>query len=207
MEAITVQIWRQEKIWLIFESDSVEGKGDYWGCRIEGGNELNPPLKNRGIEVRPMSRVGTMRVQGGREGSVNRIYTPLDPVRAGRPDTGKPYVIFYSAHFSDKPGIISSSGRRLCNTLNRLDQVLHLSDNFSPPSSSQIHLFVIGAYLSYLSPLHHPPLIHTYLPLVLMYPFPYFEEIAPMTPVAAVGNSSMFSLAVTGGDSGMGEWR
>ena len=60
MEEITIHIWRQGKISLIVESASVEEKGDYWRSQFEGGTDLTPPLDKRGIEVRPISGVGTM---------------------------------------------------------------------------------------------------------------------------------------------------
>ena len=65
--------WRQYNIGWIVDVDSVKGKEDYFKRCIDKGNDLTPPLYTRGVEVRTMSGVGPMRVQGGRKGFFRKI--------------------------------------------------------------------------------------------------------------------------------------
>ena len=90
---------------------SIEGKGYYHRRRFEGGTELTPPLDTGGINVRPMSGIGNMKVQGERKGFFKRIYASGDPGRSWRPDTGKTPAIVFCTQLLDEPGILSSSGR------------------------------------------------------------------------------------------------
>ena len=67
-------------------------------------------------------------------------------------------------------------------------------------SSSQIRLFVLGAYLSSTSTLCHPRLGHVSLPLGLMGTFLEFVEIPLMPPMVTVVDYGILYLARTGGD-------
>ena len=131
------------------------------------GLTSSPPIDTRGVEVRPMSVVGNMRGQRGRNGSVKRIYVSGYPGQAGRPDTSKTSEIVYCAQFLDKPWILFLLGIIITIPL------LGLIDSFSSQtsflnSSYQLRLFVIGDCLYPFSPLCRLPIGRASLSLVLM---------------------------------------
>ena len=49
-DAITGVIWGQEKIGLVVEVASVEGKRSYYRSRFEGGTEPIHPDRHRGVQ-------------------------------------------------------------------------------------------------------------------------------------------------------------
>ena len=64
VKVITVWIWHHEKIGLVVGLGTVEGKGYYQRSRLKGENEIIPPFDTGEINVRPISGVGPMRIQG-----------------------------------------------------------------------------------------------------------------------------------------------
>ena len=72
------------------------------------------------------------------------------------------------------------------------------------PSSYQLCIIVLVAYLSYLYTTRPLPMCRKYLPLVIMDTFPDFEELLSIPPVTTVGNYGTFSIASVCGYGDMG---
>ena len=125
-------------------------------------------------------------------------------LKQGHTDTGKTYVVVYCAHFTDKPGILSSPDS-VC-TAPSIDSIKYFTyhTSFSPTYSDHLCLSVIWACLYPFSSLCRLPIGRLSLTLGLMDTFLDFKELPPIPPVATVVNSGTFYLGGTGGDSGVG---